>query len=167
MGALALIPNGAPPPARAALVDLNKRITNAEAKLDRLVQNLDRLRSELSRADSAKGELEFLITEDASSLVGKMKAGVSWALSNLGSPRAMTLVAQLSESRIQHEIGAAIHSCNVANIPIASGGCWRVQRRRIGWWRRRRPYSYRRPRSRRGWGLQQSCSVTLSCYFYT
>jgi hypothetical protein len=74
------------PPARAALVSLNARTERAERQLSTLCDGRDRLRSECGRADSAKIELESLITEDASTLVGKLKAGVGWALSSFGSP---------------------------------------------------------------------------------
>ena len=76
MNALALLTSrdGAPP-ARAALLDLNAKIERAERQLDTLIGGRDRLRSELGRADTAKIELETLITEDASSLVGKLRSG--------------------------------------------------------------------------------------------
>jgi hypothetical protein len=120
MNALALLTSrdGAPP-ARAALLDLNAKIERAERQLDTLIGGRDRLRSELGRADTAKIELETLITEDASSLVGKLRSGVSWALSSLGSPRAMTLVAQLSESRVQHDIGAKALAEIEADIAVS------------------------------------------------
>jgi hypothetical protein len=105
---LAIIPRSSAglPPARAQLVDLNRRIADAEHQLATLCSGRYRLRSELGRANSAKIELDVLISDDASSLVGKLRSGVTWALSNFGSPRAQTLVAQLSESRVQHEVGA-------------------------------------------------------------
>jgi hypothetical protein len=65
MNALAIIPRDALPPARAQLVDLNRRITDSERHLSTLCNGRDRLRSELSRADSAKNELDVLISDDA------------------------------------------------------------------------------------------------------
>jgi len=112
--ALTLIPSTGLPPARARLVNLTRRISDAESQLARLVRGRDQLRAELSRADVARNELDSLINEDASSLAGKMRAGVSWTLAHFGSAKAMNLVAALSESQIQLGVGtkalAAIES---------------------------------------------------------
>jgi hypothetical protein len=105
MGALTTLPSTGLPPARAALVSLNRRIVDAERQLDTLLRGRNQLRSELSRADTAKNELETLITEDASTLAGKLRTGVSWALASFGSMRAATIVAQLSESQVQAAVG--------------------------------------------------------------
>jgi cell division protein FtsB len=104
--ALTLIPSTGLPPARARLVNLTRRISDAETQLDRLVQGRDQLRAELSRADTARNELDSLIVHDAGSLVGKLRSGASWALSHFGSARAMNLVAVLAESGLQHQVGA-------------------------------------------------------------
>jgi hypothetical protein len=105
MGALAIIPSAGLPPARRGLVDLNRRINDAESQLSTLVVGRDRLRAELGRADTARHELDSLVMQDATSLVGKLRAGASWALSNFGSARAMNLVAVLSESGLQRQVG--------------------------------------------------------------
>jgi hypothetical protein len=105
MGALAIIPSSSLPPARRALVDLNRRIVDAESQLATLVNGRDRLRSELGRADTARHELDALISGDAVSLAGKLRSGASWALSHFGSARALNLVASLSESGLQRQVG--------------------------------------------------------------
>jgi hypothetical protein len=105
-GVLSIIQGGSLPPARARLVDLHRRIIDSEKHLSTLCNGRDRLRSELSRADSARNELDSLVMEDASSLVGKLRSGANWALSTFGSARALNLVAALSESRVQQEVGS-------------------------------------------------------------
>jgi hypothetical protein len=59
MNALALLTSrdGAPP-ARASLISLNERIAAAEKHLGVLINGRDRLRAELSRADTARNELD-------------------------------------------------------------------------------------------------------------
>jgi hypothetical protein len=104
MSALTLIQNGLPP-MRSALVDLNRKIVDAERHLDTLTNGRDRLRSELGRANTARNELDALVHNDAASLVGKLRSGAGWALSHFGSAKAMNLVASLAESRVQHDIG--------------------------------------------------------------
>jgi hypothetical protein len=119
MGALTLIPSSSLPPARAALVALNRRIVDADRALATLVRGRDQLRAELSRADVARNELDTLINEDASSLAGKMRAGVSWTLAHFGSAKAMNLVAALSESQIQLGVGTKALMAIDADIAIA------------------------------------------------
>jgi hypothetical protein len=106
MGALIPFGDGALPPARRALVSLNKNISAAESMLERLVRGRDQLRAELSRADTARAALDTMVTEDASSLSGRIRSGASWALSHFGSARAMNLVASLAESQVQLGIGS-------------------------------------------------------------
>jgi cell division protein FtsB len=119
MGALALIPSTGLPPARARLVNLTRRISDAEAQLDRLTRGRDQLRAELSRADIAKVELDSLISEDASSLVGKLRSGASWALAHFGSARAQNLVASLSESQVQLGVGTKALTAIEAEIAVS------------------------------------------------
>jgi cell division protein FtsB len=119
MRALAIIPTTGLPPARARLVNLTRRISDAESQLARLVRGRDQLRAELSRADSAKAELETLITEDASSLASKLRSGVNWALSSFGSVRAQNLIATLAESQVQHGIGQKALNAIEAEIAVS------------------------------------------------
>jgi hypothetical protein len=107
------------PPGRRALVDLNKRILDAERDLGTLTNGRDRLRAELSRADSAKNELDALVMEDSSALVGKLRSGASWALSHFGSVRALNLMASLSESGLQRQVGEKALSAIEAEIAVA------------------------------------------------
>jgi cell division protein FtsB len=119
MGALTLVPSTGLPPARAALVNLSRRIADAESQLERLTRGRDQLRAELSRADTAKNELDSLISEDASSLVGKLRSGASWALAHFGSARAQNLVAALSESQVQLGVAAKALTSIEAEIAVA------------------------------------------------
>jgi hypothetical protein len=119
MGALAIIPSSSLPPARATLVALNRRLADADRALATLVTGRDRLRSELGRADVARNELDSMIAEDASSLVGKLRSGANWALSHFGSPRAMNLLASLSESHLQNEVGSKALAAIEAEIAVA------------------------------------------------
>jgi hypothetical protein len=119
MNALTIITRDALPPGRARLIALNRRLADADRALATLVNGRDRLRSELSRADNARNELDSMIAEDASSLVGKLRSGASWALSHFGSPRAMNLLASLSESHLQNEVGSKALAAIEAEISVA------------------------------------------------
>jgi hypothetical protein len=119
MSALALIPRPGLPPARARLVNLTRRISDAESQLELLVRGRNQLRAELSRADSARNELDSLVMEDASSLAQKLRSGASWALSHFGSLKAMTLVAQLSESGLQRQVGEKALAAIEEEIAVA------------------------------------------------
>jgi hypothetical protein len=119
MGALTLIPRSNMPPSRARLVALDRRIADAAAQLDTLCRGRDQLRAELSRADSARAALDAMVTEDASSLTARLRSGASWALSHFGSLKAMTLVAQLSESALQRQVGEKALASIEAEIAVA------------------------------------------------
>jgi hypothetical protein len=119
MGALSLVPTGALPPARAQLVDITRRIVAAESQLDRLTRGRDQLRAELSRADSARSAIDAMAAEDAASLSSRLRSGASWALSHFGSLRAMSMVAQLSESGFQRQVGEKALAAIEAEIAVA------------------------------------------------
>jgi hypothetical protein len=106
MGALAIIPSTGLPPARARLVDLNKRISAAEKRLATLQSGKAALSAELGRAAEAKLELQTIVDDDALKLVDRLRSGGQWLLSSFGgNSRARELSAALSESRIQAQVG--------------------------------------------------------------
>ena len=55
------------PPARAALVDLRRRLGDTEARLSMLTESKLKLERELARMTVAKAELESLVASDARS----------------------------------------------------------------------------------------------------
>jgi hypothetical protein len=105
MNALALISPPGLPPARARLVSLNDRITDAERRLRTLRDGKTALAAELGRAAGAKAELQQLVAYDAVRLVDRLRDGGQWLLSSFGNARARELSASLSESRIQAAVG--------------------------------------------------------------
>jgi hypothetical protein len=105
MGALTIIQGGSLPPARAVLVDISRRVTNAEKQLRTLRAGEAALASELGRAAEAKAELQDLVDADAVRLVDRLRNGGQWMLSAFGNSRAKELAASLSESRIQGAVG--------------------------------------------------------------
>jgi cell division protein FtsB len=117
--ALTLVPSTALPPARRALVALNDKIERASRHLATLSNGRDQLRAELSRASSARDALDAMVAEDASSLARKLRSGASWALSHFGSLKAMNLVAQLSESGLQRQVGEKALAEIEAEIAVA------------------------------------------------
>jgi hypothetical protein len=107
MGALTLFGrNGEQPPARAELVALSDRISDAEKRLDTLRRGRAKLRDQLEIVDGAKHELEGLISADSASLLDRLKSGVDWCLSGFGGPRATKIAESLAASDLQHQIGA-------------------------------------------------------------
>jgi hypothetical protein len=104
MGALTLIQT-ALPPARAQLVDITRRLSDAEKQLRTLRAGEAALASELGRAAEAKAELQELVDADAVKLVDRLRNGGQWLLSSFGNARAKELSASLSESRIQGAVG--------------------------------------------------------------
>jgi cell division protein FtsB len=119
MNALAIIHSNGLPPARGRLVNLTRRISDAESQLERLTRGRDQLRAELARADIAKVELDTLISEDASSLAAKLRSGASWALAHFGTARAQNLVASLSESQVQLGVGTKALASIESEIEVA------------------------------------------------
>jgi hypothetical protein len=106
MGAISLISPGGLPPARSRLVDLNRRISDAERHLATLQRGKVALAAELSRAAEAKLELQELVDNDAVRLVDRLRSGGQWLLSSFGSTaRARELAVSLSESGLQAAVG--------------------------------------------------------------
>jgi hypothetical protein len=105
MGALTLVPSNGLPPARARLVNLTRRISDAEKRLRTLQDGKNQLAAELGRAAGAKAELQELVNFDAVRLVDRLRDGGQWLLSSFGNARARELAASLSESRIQAAVG--------------------------------------------------------------
>jgi hypothetical protein len=105
MGALALLTPAGLPPARARLVDINRRISDAERHLATLQRGKAELAAELSRAVEAERELQDIVDDSATRLVDRLRSGGQWLLSAFGSARARELSAALVESRIQAQVG--------------------------------------------------------------
>ena len=105
MNALTILTPAGLPPARARLVDLNRRISDAERHLDTLQRGRTALASELAKAVEAKAELQSLVDNDAVRLVDRLRSGGQWLLSSFGSARARELSASLVESRLAAQVG--------------------------------------------------------------
>ena len=105
MGAITILTPDGLPPARARLVDLNRRIGDAERHLATLQRGKTELAAELSRAVEAERELQDIVDDSATRLVDRLRSGSQWLLSAFGSARARELSASLVESRIQAQVG--------------------------------------------------------------
>jgi hypothetical protein len=105
VNALTILTPAGLPPCRARLVDITRRIRDAERHLDTLQRGKVALASELGRAAEAKAELAELVDNDAVRLVDRLRSGGQWLLSSFGNARARELSASLSESRIQAAVG--------------------------------------------------------------
>jgi chromosome segregation ATPase len=116
MNALTILSPDGLPPARARLVDLNRRIADAERHLQTLQSGKSALERELSRAAEAKAELQSLVAADAESLVDRLRSGATWALSAITQTRTHSVAAQLNQSRVEASVGEAALSSVTGEI---------------------------------------------------
>jgi hypothetical protein len=107
VNALTLIQGGSLPPARARLVDVTRRISDAERHLRTLQTGKAALEREAGRVSAAKAELAQLVDADAQSLVDRLRSGANWALSAITQARTHSVAAQLSQSRVEASVAEA------------------------------------------------------------
>lgn len=93
------------PPQRQRLLEVNRRLEEAERRLEVLKQGRQKLLDLNRVVQAAREELDSLVQADARSLADRIRSGVDFCISRAITHRAHSLNAKLADSALESEVG--------------------------------------------------------------